>query len=161
LPSAGGRAQAAPATVTGRAHLQELAPSTFHWMDVDNGTTFSLTYSPSKSQTSQCDARHPPYFTFGLPNGDQLRGCTTNLQPDTSTSPTTLVASQCERGVLASQAGATDVVFFLQARTDEEGLLAYARMAYLPVDTGSAEQVCKAAGGRSFAEMRSGCDTTS
>src|SRR5262249_11272384 len=53
------------------------------------------------------------------------------------------------------------VIFFLQVRTDEDDLLAYARIAYLQLGTGDVEQFCKTQGGRTFAEMRSGCDTTS
>src|SRR5262245_56214133 len=66
LPGDRGRMQAAaaPSTVTGRALLQAQRRDTLHWMDTGSGTTLTLTYTPTESQMSLCDARHPPYFTF-------------------------------------------------------------------------------------------------
>src|SRR5262249_33738423 len=98
-----------------------------------------------------------------------LRG-STFLQQDTSTSPLTLIIDigKCQEGVLAAQQPAPkgvpthgdepNAVFFLQARIDQNGLLAYARLAYLQLRTGDASQFCAAQTGGSTAVMQSGCD---
>ncbi|MDE3231103.1 MAG: hypothetical protein KGO05_14590, partial [Chloroflexota bacterium] len=145
-------------------------PTVARWLDVQNGTSFTLTLALQQGITTSV-AVEGHRFAFTTPTGDQLQGAINIAKlPDgsyTEPTPNTTPAGQltCAHGVLNPSkggGGAQPVTYTLDAHFDQYAMVAYAHIVYaLARDAQGSKAVCSGqtgqAGEQAF-DMLSGCD---
>lgn len=146
-------------------------PPVARWVDVHNGTSYTLELQASAS-TSLATAGHR--FTFTTPTGDQLVAALPIAKlPDGSYTQSTPVNSTtgaltCVEGVLhlsKNSGGAQLTVYTLVTHFDQYAMVAYAHLVYASArDKAGSAGVCSGQtgqGGEQALDMLSGCTVSS
>lgn len=144
-------------------------PATARWIDVSNGTSFTLALQAGAATSLAVEGHR---FTFTTPTGDQVQGALTiaKLADGSYTEPTpnSVPAGKltCAKGVLhpsKATGGAQPVTYTLETHFDQYAMVAYAHIVYaLARDAQGSAAVCAGQtgqGGEQTFDMLSGCDT--
>ncbi|HEX9036713.1 MAG TPA: hypothetical protein VF808_06935 [Ktedonobacterales bacterium] len=117
-------------------------PSVARWVDVKDGTSYTVRLQSPSGAINGLEARSGFLFTFTTPTGDQLAaGLPITKAADGSFAQSTPLDAQgaptCAEGSLrlsANGGGAEPVVYTLVARFDQYALVAYAHLVYALAD---------------------------